>query len=65
MARINIEGLLKHIDFEIKRAIGQSLRKTMPDTQVDSKKVANEFLKALCFECQAWHKIPDSLVDSD
>lgn len=56
---------MKHLDFEMKRALASAVRKTLPEAEPDKNQLYREFAKALSLECSVWHNVPDHCVDQD
>lgn len=65
MAKIKIEGVFKHLDYEIKKAFIKTVKKYFPDKELDEKAIYKDFVDAVTAECKRWETIPDDLVERE
>jgi len=63
MARINLEKIFTQLSYEIKRALINSVRKQIPETELDSQKLYKDFVDAVGKECKKWEEIPNEAVE--
>jgi hypothetical protein len=65
MAKIKIEGVLKQLDYEIKRAFIKTVKKEFPDKEFDERKIYKEFVEAVLGECKRWESMPDDVIERE
>ena len=62
MAQVNIEEIIDHLDYEIKRALEATLEEHFPDKKFDRNSVFRTFKKKIGSKCSTWEDVPDNLV---
>jgi len=65
MAHVKIEEIIEHLEYEMKRALGDAVSKTLPDVSVDRSRLFKEFIKAVGRKCNTWEQIPEKYVRFD
>jgi hypothetical protein len=65
MAKIKIEEVVYALDTQFKKALENTIKKMIPDAQVDSRMLFVEFRKELYRQCQSWESIPNSCVQRE
>ncbi len=65
MAKIKIEGIFKHLEYEIKRALIKTVKKHFPEKEFDERVFYKDFAEAVTSECKRWESIPDDLVERE
>jgi uncharacterized protein (DUF433 family) len=63
MARIKVEDVLYHLDYDLKRALEATIKKHYPDVTVDRNRLYKTFLKEAYRKCSVWENVPDQLVE--
>jgi hypothetical protein len=65
MARVKIEDVIDHLDFDIKRALEHAVRNSVPDAQINRNKLFRDFKRAVYRKCSTWERVPDRYVRLD
>lgn len=65
MAKIKIEELVYALDDQFKKALTNTVKKMIPDAEVDSKMLFVEFRKELYRQCPSWQSVPNSCVQRE
>lgn len=65
MARIKIEGVLDHLDNELRQALEEAVRSSIPDANYDIRRLYKDFVRAAERKCSTWERIPDRYVQND
>ncbi len=63
MARIKIDEIVKHLNYEIKRAFVKTIKQQFPDKQFDERELFNKFADYVAGECKKWEEVPDNFVE--
>ncbi|OOY24439.1 hypothetical protein BMI91_10380 [Thioclava sediminum] len=63
MAKIKIEDVLHHLDYDMKRALEDTVRKHIPNATVDRNVLYRTFLKEVYRKCRSWEEVPDRYVE--
>lgn len=63
MARIKIEDIVEHLDYELKRALEAAARDAIPDAEIDRQRLFKAFVKQVRKKCSTWETVPDHTVD--
>jgi len=64
MARIKIEEVIDHLDYDLKRALEAAVKETIPNAQFDRQRLFKSFVKQVRRKCGTWENVPDGYVDN-
>ena len=62
MAKVNIEEIIEHLDYDIKRALEDTFVRCYPGISIDRNRLFKEFVKAIRRKCNTWEKVPDRYI---
>ena len=65
MAYVKIQEIIEHLEYGMKRALGEAVSRTLPDVTVDRSQLLKEFVKAVGKTCSMWEQVPDKYVKRD
>lgn len=65
MARVKIEGVLDHLDSDLRQALEKAVRKVIPDAAFDGRRLYKEFVRQAYRKCSVWESVPDSCIEAD
>lgn len=65
MARIKIEDIIEHLDYDMKRALENAVERVLPDAIFDRNQLFREFCKAVGRKLSDWENVPDHYVECD
>lgn len=65
MAKIKIEEVVYALDTQFKKALENTIKKFLPDSNVDTRMLFVEFRKELYRQCQSWESVPNSCVQRE
>ncbi|KIX22121.1 hypothetical protein SY27_05510 [Flavobacterium sp. 316] len=60
MTTVKIEGIIDHLDDEIKQALTTTLKEYFPNQDFSKNDLFNTFKRRL--RCNTWEVVPDNLV---
>ncbi len=60
--QINIEGVVEHLDYGMKRALEQAVRRQFPDADINRNALFKDFKRAVGRKCNTWERVPDRLI---
>lgn len=60
MARVKIQSIIEHLDYDMKRALEDAVSHVLPDADVDRAEIYREFRRAVGRKCSTWVNVPDS-----
>jgi hypothetical protein len=63
MARVKIEGVIEHIDHDLRRALSDAVNEVIPDVQFDEYELFRAFSRAVGRKCNTWESVPDHLIE--
>lgn len=63
MARIKIEGVIDHLDYQMRRALEDSVEIVTENSDFDTHELFREFRRAVSRKCSTWERVPDRLVE--
>ena len=63
MARIKVEEVLESLDHELRRALGDAVRQSIPNANFDERTLYKAFCKAAYRRCSIWETVPDMYVE--
>jgi hypothetical protein len=64
MARVKIESIVTKLDYEMKRALEDAVRRVLPEAQVDRTQLFKEFRKAVGRKASTWVSVSDCDVET-
>lgn len=62
MAQVNIEDVIDHLQSEMRRALEEALKETVPGAKVDSYELFRAFRRAVRHKCSTWETVPEQYV---
>lgn len=63
MTRVKIEEILDHLSYDIKRALEDSVKEILPESEFDTDELFREFKRAVYRKCSTWETVPDRYVE--
>jgi hypothetical protein len=65
MAKVKIEDIIEHLRSDIRRALEDTVRSTVPEANFDPHQLFRDFRRAVGRKCSTWERVPDRYVDVD
>ena len=65
MARVKIESIIEHLDYDMKRALQDAVSHALPDADVNRSELYRHFRRAVGRKCSTWVNVPDSDVEKN
>ncbi len=65
MPKVNIEEIVIHLDLQFKSALAGTVKKMVPDKEVDRNELYREFRKEVYRNMSGWQNVPASSVQRD
>lgn len=62
MAQVNIEEIIDHLSSDIRRALEDAVKKSIPGANIDSHQLFRDFRRAVGRKCNTWVDVPDNQV---
>jgi hypothetical protein len=62
MARIQVENVIDHLSYEMKRALKDAVKKTIPNANFSDQQLFRNFKRAVYRKCSQWENVPDHYV---
>jgi hypothetical protein len=63
MARVKIESIVDHLDYEMKRALEDAVSRVFPDADINRNELFKAFSRAVGRKCSTWVDVPDNDVE--
>jgi hypothetical protein len=63
MARVRIEGVIEHVDYDLRRALVDAVNEVIPNAQFDDYALFRAFVRAVGRKCNTWESVPDHLIE--
>ncbi len=63
MARIKIERIFEKLETDLRAALADAVRNTIPEIQFDEHRLYREFIRSVGYECRRWERVPDQYVE--
>ena len=63
MAKVKIEGIIDHLDSEIRQALESAVEETIPSATFDAYALFRAFQRAIDRKCSTWERVPDHYID--
>lgn len=65
MAKVKIEEIIDHLDYEIRKALEETLKEHFPNQNFDTKAVFKTFKNQVYIKCNTWENVPDRYVEKE
>ena len=65
MAKINIEEIISTLDSEMRRALEDTVKTVVRDSNFDTYELFREFRRNVGRKCATWETVPDQYVEKD
>jgi hypothetical protein len=62
MAQVQIDEVVYHLSFQMKRALKDAVEKTIPGVNFDDSQLFRNFKSAVWRKCSQWENVPDRYV---
>lgn len=62
MARVRLEDLVDHLDDELRAALKDAVRDTLPQVEVDEQALFRAFRQAIRRRCEHWERVPNDCI---
>ena len=63
MARVRIEDIIDHLDYDIHRALKDVVDEVLPGVKCDERELFRAFKRAVYRRCSTWEIVPDMYVE--
>jgi hypothetical protein len=63
MAKIKIEEVIDHLDTDVRRALADAVKETIPSANFDEYSLFRAFKRSIRRRCRTWENVPDNYVD--
>jgi hypothetical protein len=63
MAKIKVEGVVKQLDYEFKKAFTKTIKTQFPESEFDERELYKTFFENLVNECKRWETMPDDVIE--
>jgi hypothetical protein len=65
MARVKIEEIIEYLDSDMKSALEDAVKRTLPGAEVNRVQLFRAFVRAVGRKCSTWERVPDHYVKVD
>lgn len=65
MARVKIEGILESLDYELKKALRDTIDEYNVRPNMSDSQLYRVFVKKAYKRCSTWERVPDRCIDSN
>ncbi|TCK98021.1 hypothetical protein EDC19_0427 [Natranaerovirga hydrolytica] len=65
MARIKIEGVLESLDYDLKKALRDTIDEYSKQSSMSDSELFRLFVKKATRRCSTWERVPDRFIDTD
>lgn len=65
MAKVNIEGVMDHLEDEFRKALRATLREHFSEKDFNSRAVFKTFKQEVYKKCNVWESIPNKNIRSE
>jgi len=65
MARIKIESIIEHLDYDIKRALEDAVYQVDSSAKIDKNNLFRAFVRAVGHKCNTWVRVPDQYIEKE
>lgn len=65
MARVKIENIIDHLNYDLRHALRDAVNNILPNAEFDERELFREFKRAVYRKCNTWESVPDSYVEID
>jgi len=63
MARVKIQKIIEHLDYDMKRALEDAISEVLPQANVDRDELYRAFRRAVGRKCSTWVNVSDNDVE--
>lgn len=63
MARVRIQRIIEHLDYDMKRALEDAISELLPQANVDRDELYRAFRRAVGRKCSTWVNVSDNDVE--
>lgn len=63
MAKIKIQSVVEHLDYDMKRALEDAVSRVFPDADVNRNQLFRVFVRSVGRKCSTWVNVSDNDVD--
>ena len=63
MAKVRIEEIVEHLDYDMKRALEDAISRVLPGIKIDRTSLYRAFRKAVGRKCSTWVDVSDNDVE--
>ena len=63
MAKVKIDEIIDHLSTEMRRALSDAVKETLPAAMFDEYELFRSFKRAVSRKCSTWEQVPDKYVD--
>lgn len=63
MARVKIQSIIEHLDYDMKRALENAVENVLPNANIDRSELYREFRRAVGRKCSTWVDVSDQDVE--
>lgn len=65
MARIKMEDIVDQLSSELKRALRDAVRRTLPDADFSEQELFRNFKREVGRKCNTWERVSDRFVENE
>jgi hypothetical protein len=65
LAKVNIEEIIDHLSYDMRRALADAISETLPHAEFDEREVFRAFQRAVRRKCNTWEDVPNQHVRSE
>jgi len=65
MARVNIEGMIRNLNYNMRRALEHTVEEMKLGANVDAFELHRQFCRSVRLKCGTWVNVPDHFVEQD
>lgn len=63
MARVKIQSIIEHLDYDMKRALEGAVSRVLPNAEINRYELYREFRRAVGRKYSNWVDVPDDDVE--
>lgn len=65
MAKVNIEGIIRELGSEMRRALRDTVEEVIPEAEFSDYRLFQEFREEVDVQCRSWERVSDHLVKKE